>query len=239
MLHQMNSYPNSFFMKQGVATYINDKINHLWSDLQGLSLLTFGNFPYHFIPQSHPRYRIHGWFPNEIDFISKPIVFSNLKTCYLTYDQFPFQKCSFNRIIYHHTLNTNFFQFNQILRSCWETLNDNGKMLLLLPNKLKWWSIFNVYSFLNYQKNSFLMYQLKNIFNEHMFELIYHKNILYFPPQLMNSLSLSINKLLEFLGHFFIPFGGEYHLIEICKNLYAPIMITPIINKRLLKQLLS
>lgn len=236
----MNPKANSSIIpnntQPGSVIYLTDKFLHLWPDLRGLSLLTLGAIPQDFILQSSPHNHIQGNLAENLNELSNLENFPSVKTCCFTYNRFPFAKCSFDRIIFYPFFPIGIYNIHKTLRSCWEILKDDGKILLLLPNKLKWWGIFNLSNFFEYQKKSFYIYQLKKILKDHMFQLVYYEKIIYFPSKIMNSFSLYGNKLLEFLGHFFIPFGGEYHLIEIRKNLYAPITIFSASKKRILNQ---
>lgn len=239
MFNQINSSTIPYHSRQSSEIYLNNKFLRLWPDLRALSLLTIGKIPYPFIQKSAPYFHVHGQFIHNSQTITNQLHPSAIKTCCFSYHQFPFQECSFDRILYYPAFPINLYHLNQILRSYWQILKDDGKILLLLPNKLKWWGIFNLFTFYQNQKNSFSVYQLKNILKEHMFQLVYYEKIIYFPTEIMNFFSIYGNKLFEFLGHFFIPFGGAYHLIEIRKELYAPIMLPSVSANKILKQNLS
>ncbi len=239
MYHKVTSSILPYNTHKGTEFYLNDKLLRLWSNLHGLSLLTLEKIPYYFIQQSKPAFHIHGQFYHSSESLTLETSHITLNTCYFTYHHFPFQKCSFDRIILFPSRNINLGNLSPILRSYWEILKDDGKILLLLPNKLKWWKIFNIVTLYQNRKHCFYQYQIKNILKEHMFQIIHYEKIVYFPPQLTNSLSLSGNRLLERIGHFFIPFGGEYHLIEIRKKLYAPITISPVEKNKFWQQNIS
>lgn len=223
---------------QGIATYIQYKLAQLWPNLYGLSLFTLGS-TLSLTPKNiwYPHYHLHGVFNATQNCDLKQFFHYNQNTCYFSIDSFPLQECSINRILYIHCTQTSQHQFNLLLRSCWETLSDDGKIILVLPNKLGWWSVIDNIS-LRY-RNAFFIQRLNILLKQHMFRISHYERILYFPPKIMNSASLRTNKALEFMGLFFVPFLGGYHLIEIEKNLCAPITVAPFKKNYILQRKLS
>ncbi|CAI3927112.1 unnamed protein product [Commensalibacter communis] len=211
--------------RQGIATYLQYKLAQLWPNLYGLSLFTLGQTS-SLIPKNtwYPQYHIHGILDSLPSQHLKSLYTQNI--CHLSIDSFPLQACSINRILYVHDAKLSKDQFSLMLRSCWETLEDHGKIILLLPNKLGWWSVIDNLSFR--YRNAFFIQKLNIVLKQHMFRINHYERVLYFPPKIMNSVSLRTNKILEFTGLFFVPFLGGYHLVEIEKNLYAPITVAPL-----------
>ncbi|CAI3936810.1 hypothetical protein [Commensalibacter papalotli (ex Botero et al. 2024)] len=239
MAYDFNSIlVNQCQKKQGITTYLQYKLTQLWPNLCGLSLFTLGQ-TFSLFPQKtwYPHYHLHGVLDSIPNCNLKHLYHYNQKTCCFSTDSFPLQDCSIDRILYVHDAKVTQQQFYSLLRSCWNTLNDDGKIILLLPNKLGWWSIIDNLS-LRY-RNSFFIQKLNIILKQHMFHISHYERVIYFPPKVMNSLSLRNNKILEFIGVFFVPFLGGYHLIEIEKNLYAPITVTPLRKNYILQEKLS
>lgn len=231
--------------KHGIATYLQYKLAQLWPNLYGLSLFTLGQ-TFSLVPHStwFPHYHLHGVLDSIPNDLLKHLHYYNQKACFynqkvfcFSVDSFPLQECSIHRILYAHDAKITQQQFSLLLRSFWETLDDNGKIILLLPNKLGWWSVIDNLS-LRY-RNAFFIQKLNLILNQHMFRISHYERVLYFPPKIMNTLSLRANKILEFTGLFFVPFLGGYHLIEIEKNLYAPITVAPLKKNYILQKKLS
>ncbi|CAK7192016.1 hypothetical protein COMNV_00199 [Commensalibacter sp. Nvir] len=224
------------YPKRGIATYLQYRLSQIWPDLYGLSLLTLGHGNY-LVPQTmwYPANYVHGQFL--YDPLSSESPYFVKKTCYLSPNNFPFQECSMDRIVYLHDTKINKYQFQALLRSCWKTLCDHGKMMFLIPNRLGWWSLIDNLA-LRF-RNTFLMQKINRLLTQHLFRISYYERVLYFPPQLMNRLSLCINRSLDFIGLFFVPFLGGYHLIEIEKNLFAPITMAPLKKNYILQSELS
>ncbi|MDI2090607.1 hypothetical protein [Commensalibacter oyaizuii] len=239
MTYDFNSIlPQSSDAKHGIATYIQYKLAQIWPNLYGLSLLTLGQTTT-LTPETiwYPSYHIHGQLNTNNPILYNAMSISKQQACCFLIESFPFQECSFDRIVYIYDDFITKDQFEQLLRSCWKTLDDSGKIIMLLPNKLGWWSLIDNLS-LRY-RNTFLMQKLNRILTQHLFRISHYERVLYFPPKLMNNMSLRSNRILEFLGLFFVPFLGGYHLIEIEKNLCAPITVAPLKKKYILQSELS
>ncbi|EHD14320.1 hypothetical protein CIN_02520 [Commensalibacter intestini A911] len=224
--------------KQGITTYLQHKLAQIWPDLYGLSFLSTGQtLP--LIPRNiwYPHDHIHGIFNITENNYLKYLTGYNPQICCFSIVSFPFQDCSIDRILYIHDKTITKEQFDLFLRSCWKTLSDDGKIILLLPNKLGWWSVIENIS-LRY-RNTFFIQKLNIVLKQQMFRISHYEKVLYFPPRIMNIASLRTNRILEFIGLFFVPFGGGYHLIEIEKNLYAPITVAPLKKNYILRKKLS
>lgn len=224
--------------KQGITTYLQHKLAQIWPDLYGLSFLSTGQtLP--LIPRNiwYPHDHIHGIFNITENNYLKYLTGYNPQICCFSIDSFPFQDCSIDRILYIHDKTITKEQFDLFLRSCWKTLSDDGKIILLLPNKLGWWSVIENIS-LRY-RNAFFIQKLNIVLKQQMFRISHYEKVLYFPPRIMNIASLRTNRILEFIGLFFVPFWGGYHLIEIEKNLYAPITVAPLKKNYILRKKLS
>lgn len=239
MVYDINSIIiHKYEKKQGITTYLQYKLAQVWPNLYGVSLLSLGQ-TFSLIPQNiwYPHHHVHGLLniPNKESL--EKVIDHNLQTCCFSIDSFPFQDCSVDRILYIHDKTITKEQFDLFLRSCWKTLSDDGKIILLLPNKLGWWSVIENIS-LRY-RNAFFIQKLNIVLKQQMFRISHYEKVLYFPPRIMNISSLRTNRILEFIGLFFVPFWGGYHLIEIEKNLYAPITVAPLKKNYILRKKLS
>lgn len=229
MYNEPNFNPD-FFSKE-IKNQLKQKINNLWPDLNNLSLLNLGYaancFP---INKDEPSFSITGHFHSNIQSYASEIS----PICQISPKAFPFQDRFFDRILYIHDGLICKNKFAALLRSCWETLRDSGKFILLLPNSLSW-CFFKKLS-LGFDNNGFYFPTLKKMLKQQMFRICYSERILFLPSSIMNLFSSRVNQIVETIGQSLIPFLGGFHLIEVEKDLYATIPLDVIKRRYLVPQ---
>lgn len=200
------------------ARRLNRILRNCWSDMRGRNLLGVGYAIPFFAawPESKPlavmtasqgvmRWPQHG-----------PCA------TVLTEDHLlPFADESCDRIIIAHELeNTDYA--GALLSEVWRVLSPQGRVIMIVPNRLGWWARFDTTPF--GFGHTFSSRQLRQLLQAHNFVWLQRHYTLFGPPS-QRSLWLSLLPVWEWLGQRFMPHLGGVLVAEASKQVYS---ITPI-----------
>jgi SAM-dependent methyltransferase len=111
------------------------------------------------------------------------------------------------------------------LQELWRILKKDGSIIVVVPNRLSFWSSFEKTPFGH--GSPFTMGQLINLFSQNGFEIVKQKRLLYLPP--INSFLIhSLLKPLERLAPYFIKKLSGVNIILAKKKTF---ILTPIKNE--------
>ncbi|MCB9965112.1 MAG: class I SAM-dependent methyltransferase [Rhodospirillales bacterium] len=200
------------------ARFIFMRLRDIWSDVRHHSLLAMG-YPQPYLSEycrqsertvilSPPSQDAVAW-PDEgknLLGISKPTLL-------------PFSYETFDRILIVHALE---FTDNlpECLQECWRVLKPNGRMMIIVPNRMSIWARTEKCPFAYGAPFSFA--QIRDFLVEHNFCVERHRKALFLPP-FETKLMLSLSPFLEKIGYMFFKTFGGVHIIEVSKKVFAPI----------------
>ena len=152
-------------------------------------------------------------------------------SCGIDQNNIPVQDLFFDIVIIFHTLeyssNTHIF-----LQEVWRVLKGEGKVLILIPNRLGFWARNKNNPFGH--GHPFSKSQIVNLLKINRFEDIKVKFSLYFPPINKRFLLNYFKRIEQFFLKWSFGFGGVI-LVEAKKQIYATRSLKNIKNKNLNK----
>ena len=134
-----------------------------------------------------------------------------------TLQPFPYE--SFDRIFAIHSLEFT-ENLSEALHECWRVLKPNGRMMLIVPNRMSIWARTENCPFA--YGAPFTYAQIKQALFENNFLIERQRNALFVPPFETN-LMLSLSPLFEGVGGAVFKSFGGVHIVEVSKKVFAPI----------------
>jgi SAM-dependent methyltransferase len=129
----------------------------------------------------------------------------------------PFPDCSFDRIVLIHGLE-NTERSRLLMREAWRVLTDNGRLLVIAPNRQGVWARLERSPFASGQPYS--ARQLSSLLRDTMYTPLATYRALFYPP-ISNRLLRTWAVAIEELGNrWFTSFSGLL-LVEAAKQIYA------------------
>ena len=153
------------------ARLIGARIGALWPDCTGLDVLGLGWAP--------PYMRLWaGQHGRRIMLV--PASYGPARGCALTDDgDLPLPDRSLDRILLVHGLEAS-ERARPLLRECWRVLRDDGRLLVVVPNRLGFWARFDHTPF--GQGHPYSRGQLSRLLESRMFRVLRHEDALFVPP---------------------------------------------------------
>jgi len=130
----------------------------------------------------------------------------------------PIENASIDRILLVHHLeySENFsLSFNEI----WRVLKANGRVLIVVPNRVGLWARADWSPFGRGQP--FTLSQLITCLSEHRFVHEVHHGVLFVPPLPDSPVMMRSANLIERMGQSVFPFVAGLHIVEVSKQIYA------------------
>lgn len=138
-------------------------------------------------------------------------------SCIVREDELPFPDLSFDRILLSHALETS-LNPPRLLRAVWRTLKDDGRLLLVVPNRRGIWAHLEGTPFGQGAPSS--KRQIERLLADAMFHVERTDGALWLPPADLRPL-LRIGNLVEAAGARIAPQLSGVLLIEAVKDVYA------------------
>lgn len=134
--------------------------------------------------------------------------------------ELPIPSNSMNRVVLLHALE---FSPNvgQLMKEIYRVLVPNGRVVLVVPNRLGLWARSSKSPF-GYGR-PFSITEMKSLLEDTEFTFRRCRSVMFLPPTDRRWL-LKLASLFEFVGQFFLPMCGGIHVVEAEKQLYASIM---------------
>jgi SAM-dependent methyltransferase len=113
---------------------LRDRLAAFWPDLRGMNVLGLGYATPYLSLWRHSAYRC-------LDAIATPLVPAAAAphTCVVAEDHLPFPDLSFDRILLIHAVE-HADDCRRLLREVWRVLKDDGRLLIVAPNRLGLWA---------------------------------------------------------------------------------------------------
>ena len=201
-----------------VRRVVGQRVRSFWPDLHGLRLMGGGYaVPYlrMFMEEADRVFAVmpagqgaHHW-PQTLE--------EHNRVCLAEETELPFETSSIDRVMLVHDL-----EFSEMLRpklhEIWRVLKPNGRVLVIVPNRMGlWaraeWSPFGLGS--PYSMAQICQYLQDNLFTEERTE-----EALFMPP-VCSSVILKSAGMYERWGARFLPVVAGLHMVEASKQLYA------------------
>ena len=201
-----------------VQSILMEHITQAWPDVHDFRILGCGYaLPYlsHFLKGSPER--VVAMMPKEQGAVFWPEEEKNLVlSC--EEDRFPIENASIDRaILVHHLEGCN--DLRSSIREIWRVLKANGRVLVVVPNRLGAWAHADWSPF--GQGRPFTLSQASLLFCDNLFVQESHKSALFVPPIPDSPVMMRSANLIERFGRTILPFVAGVHIIEMSKKIYA------------------
>lgn len=203
-------------ISQGI---LQSHINEFWPDMHGLRVLGCGYaYPYlddlckgseRYIAMTTPRMGAIEWCANQknTSFISNEL-------------NIPIEGSSIDRILLVHHLEY-CDHLRESLQEIWRVLKPNGRLLVVVPNRMGVWSRADWSPFGH--GHPFTASQLCTYLRDNKFIQERHKAALFVPPMPDSPIMMKSANLIERMAGNIFPFVAGVHMMEASKQIYANI----------------
>jgi SAM-dependent methyltransferase len=210
------------------ARILRERLAALWPDLQGDSVLGIGYAaPYLRLWREHAA-RIVAVTPAQMGAIRWPPGAANL-SCTAEEDELPFPDLVFDRILLVHGLESA-ENARRLLREAWRVLKDDGRVIMVVPNRSGMWAYWESTPFGHGQP--YTAGQLGRLLAACMFRVERRDLALWMPP-MRRRLVLRAAPLFERAGRRLMPGLAGVTITEAVKDVYAAMPVQPVPRRRL------
>ncbi len=210
------------------ARLLRERLALLWPDLAGQSVLGVGFAAPYLRPWREQAARCVMLTPAQAGVARWPLGAGNL-SCTAEEDALPFADMSFDRILLVHGLETA-ENARRLLREIWRVLKDDGRLMVVAPNRRGIWAYIEATPFGHGQPYS--PGQVGRLLAAALFRVERRDTALYIPPTNMR-LALRSARLLERTGRRYLPGLAGVTLTEAVKDAYAAMPLRPVPHRRL------
>jgi SAM-dependent methyltransferase len=206
------------------ADVLRDRMRAFWPDLHGMSVLGIG-FASPFLPLwQADAYRC-------IDAIAAPLgPASPGRACVVAEDRMPFPDLSFDRILLVHGLE-HADDARHLLREVWRMLKDDGRMLVVAPNRLGLWAHVEATPFGH--GTPYSPRQIAGVLAGAMFRPE-RRDVALFVPPFNGRLLLRGWPAWEQIGHAMAPDLAGVTLTEAVKDAYAALPLADGVRRQVI-----
>ena len=210
------------------ARLLRERLALLWPDLAGQSVLGIGYAsPYLRLWREHAD-RCIALTPAQIGVARWPAGAPNL-SCTAEEDALPFADLSFDRVILVHGLEAA-ENVRGLLREVWRVLKDDGRLLIVAPNRRGMWAHLESTPFGHGEPYS--AGQVGQLLAASLFRVERRDTALYLPPTNLRLLLRSA-KLLERTGRRLLSGFAGVTITEAVKDVYAALPLQSAPRRRL------
>jgi SAM-dependent methyltransferase len=210
------------------ARILRGRLSTMWPDLRGLSVLGIGySMPYLRLWRDQAS-RCIALTPAQLGAARWPTGASNL-SCTAEEEALPFADLTFDRILLIHGLETA-ENARRLLREVWRVLKDDGRLLIVVPNRRGMWAYWDSTPFghgLPYSAG-----QLGRLLATGLFRVERRDAALWMPPSPVRIL-LRGAPLFENAGRRLAPGLAGVTLTEAVKDVYAAMPVRAVPRRRL------
>lgn len=210
------------------ARIVRERIAGLWPQARGEAILGLGYaIPYLRLWRDQAA-RCIAVTPAQMGAARWPSGSSNL-SCSAEEDALPFADLSFDRILLVHGLE-NAENARRLLREAWRVLKDDGRLLIVVPNRSGMWAYWEGTPFghgLPYSAG-----QLGRLLAAGMFRVERRDACLWMPPSKLRILLRSA-PLWERAGRKMVPGLAGVTLTEAVKDVYAAMPVQAVARRRI------
>ncbi len=206
------------------AAVLNDRLGAFWPDLRGMSVLGLG-FAEPYLPLwQDTAYRCVAAVPSSL----APA--TGTHGCVVEEDRLPFPDLSFDRIVLVHAVDAA-GDARRLLREVWRVLKDDGRILVVAPNRNGMWAHLESTPF-GYG-HPYSPRQLAALLAAGMFRAERRDVALFVPPTNWRFL-LRMWPLWEQIGHALAPDLCGVTLTEAVKDAYAALPLGAVARRQVI-----
>lgn len=213
--YDLKHYYNS---KQGriVRRILRENVLALWPETKALNVLGFGYAVPYLRPFLKESERVINVMPAQLGVHNWPGGEKNLVTISQE-DLVPLETNSIDRIIAVHTLE--FLDTpNETFEELWRVLKSNGRLILIVPNRIGLWARADSSPF--GQGQPYSTKQVETFLRDNLFVHERTEGALFCPPFKSNFLFRGAD-IFERIGKLLCPGLGGVQVIEVTKQIYA------------------
>ena len=200
------------------ARLLRERLARMWPSLAGLSVLGVGYAGPYLRSWREEASRCIALTPLQLGTARWPASSANL-TCSAEEDALPFPDLSFDRILLVHGLEAA-ENARRMLRELWRVLKDDGRLLVVAPNRRGMWA--HVESTPFGQGQPYSAGQVGRLMAATLFRVERRDTALYVPPSRLRLLQRGA-RLWESTGRCLVPRFAGVTLTEAVKDLYAAV----------------
>ncbi|MDR3536015.1 MAG: methyltransferase domain-containing protein [Acetobacteraceae bacterium] len=210
------------------ARLLRERLTTLWPDLQGEAVLGIGyTAPYLRLWREQAR-RCIALTPAQMGATRWPAGAPGL-SCTAEEDALPFPDLVFDRVLLMHGLEAA-ENARRLLREAWRVLKDDGRLLVVAPNRSGMWAYWESTPFGHGQPYS--TGQLGRLLGSALFRVERRDLALWMPPT-SRRLVLRAAPLFERVGRRLMPGFAGVTITEAVKDVYAAMPVKPVPRRRL------
>ncbi len=215
-----------------VARLLGERLTRLWPSLAGMDLLGVGYPTPYMTDWSWRTRRSIALVPPLLPAVRWPADRPN-HVCAASEEALPFPDLSFDRILVVHALE-NAESARKLLRELWRVLRDDGRLLLVVPNRRGMWAHVENTPF--GQGQPYSSGQITRLLATSLFRVERREAALFVPPLTWNPLVESAG-LWEALSRAVLPpWVAGLTLAEAVKDIYAAVPVAPPQRRRVLAE---
>jgi SAM-dependent methyltransferase len=210
------------------ARLLRDRLELLWPDLHGQSVLGIGFTAPYLRLWRDQAIRSIAVTPAQMGATRWPVGEPSL-SCTADEDALPFPDLMFDRVLLVHGLEAA-ESARRMLRETWRVLKDDGRLLVVAPNRSGMWAYWESTPFGHGQPYSFG--QVGRLLAASLYRVERRDTALYLPPS-QQRLVLRSAALFERTGRRWLPGLAGVTMTEAVKDIYAAMPVQAVPRRRL------
>ena len=210
------------------ARLLRERLALMWPDLHGQSVLGLGYAAPYLRLWRERAARAVALTPAQVGVARWPSGTANL-SCTAEEDALPFPDLCFDRVLLVHGLEAA-ESARRMLRETWRVLKDDGRLLVVAPNRSGMWAYWESTPFGHGQPYSFG--QIGRLLAASLYRVERRDSALYLPPSRWR-LVLRSARLLEQTGRRWAPALAGVTITEAAKDMYAAMPVEAVPRRRL------
>ena len=210
------------------ARLLRERLTVLWPDLSGQSVLGIGFAAPYLRLWRERAARCIALTPAQMGAARWPVGAPNL-SCTAEEDALPFPDLMFDRVLLVHGLEAA-ESARRMLRETWRVLKDDGRLLVIAPNRSGMWAHLESTPFGHGQPYSFG--QIGRLLAASLYRVERRDTALYLPPSNWR-LVLRGSPVLERTGRRLLPGFAGVTITEAVKDIYAAMPVQAVARRRL------
>jgi SAM-dependent methyltransferase len=210
------------------ARLLRERLSLMWPDLRGQSVLGIGYAAPYLRLWRDQATRCIALTPAQMGAARWPVGEPNL-SCTAEEDALPFPDLTFDRVLLVHGLEAA-ESARHLLRETWRVLKDDGRLLVVAPNRSGMWAYWESTPFGHGQPYSFG--QVGRLLAGALYRVERRDTALFLPPS-NGRLILRSASLLEQTGRRWLPGFSGVTITEAVKDVYAAMPVKAVMRRRM------
>jgi SAM-dependent methyltransferase len=229
MVLDVHAAADFYATAQGVVAgrLIRDRMTKIWPGMAGLSVLGLGYAPPYLRPWREEARLTVALTPAHLGAARWPMGAANL-TCMAEEDALPFSGPIFDRVLLIHGLESS-ENARRMLREIWRVMKDDGRLMVVTPNRQGMWAYFEKTPFGH--GTPYSPGQVGRLLASSLFRVEQRETAVFLPPTEMR-IVLRSNRVWERVGHRLLPQFAGVTITEAVKDVYSAMPTKPNASRR-------